>query len=329
LKKKICFFYRKSLRTYSIERAFQVLQKEVRKQFKISNYINKYESKDIFKRVYDIICASFHQADINHLTGDVHYINYLFSKKKTILTIHDIGSYYRLKGLKKLIFWLLWIWLPIKKSSIVTTVSQRIKHEILQVVNINPKKIRVLPVPISKIFKPSKKVFNKNKIKILHIGGTENKNLGNHIKALKNRNISFELVVICSNPKDVRKMLKNVDFKFTIISNLSLKKIYQQYISSDILLFASLYEGFGLPIIEAQAVGRPVITSHRSPMKETANGSACLVNPNNPSSIYAGLEKVIKSKKYRKSLVAAGFQNAKKFNAQTVARNYIDLYKKF
>ena len=179
-----------------------------------------------------------------------------------------------------------------------------------------------------KIYKPSIKIFNSKKIRILHIGSTKNKNLKNHIEALKNRNISFELVIICSDPKNVKNLLKSVNFKYLIFSNLSLKNMYQQYKLCDILLFSSLYEGFGLPIIEAQAVGRPVVTSNYGSMKEISNRSACLVNPKDPSSIYAGLEKIIKNKKYRDSLVFKGFNNVRRFGAQKIGRDYTNLYKK-
>ena len=104
--------------------------------------------------------------------------------------------------------------------------------------------------------------------------------------------------------------------------------MYQQYRLCDILLFCSLYEGFGLPIIEAQAVGRPVITSNYGAMKEISNGSACLVNPKDPNSIYSGLKKIVKNKKYRESLVFKGFRNVKRFSAQKIGRDYVNLYKK-
>ena len=82
-----------------------------------------------------------------------------------------------------------------------------------------------------------------------------------------------------------------------------------------------------MPIIEAQAVGRPVVTSNYGTMKEISNKTTCLVNPNDPSSIYAGLEKIIKNKKYRDSLVVKGFENVKRFKAQKIGRDHINLYK--
>ena len=328
MKKEIKYFFRKPTNSCSIERVFRDIKTEVSKEFRIGYYINRFKTEGVLKRTYDIIYSSLNQSDINHVTGDVHYLTYFLSKRKTILTIHDIGTYYRLKGLKKLIFWIFWIWLPIQRCSVITTDSRTIKHEILKVTNCEAKKIKVLYAPVCEIYKPSIKIFNNKKVKILHVGSTDNKNLKNHVEALKNRNISFELVIICSDPKNVRNILKSVNFKFSIFSNLSLKNVYRQYKLCDILLFSSLYEGFGLPIIEAQAVGRPVVTSNYGSMKEISNGSACLVNPKDPSSIYAGIEKIIKNKKYRDYLVAKGFKNVERFKAQKIGRDYVSLYKK-
>ena len=148
------------------------------------------------------------------------------------------------------------------------------------------------------------------------------------LKILKAMIVFFALVIICSDPKNVRNILKSVNFKFSIFSNLSLKNVYRQYKLCDILLFSSLYEGFGLPIIEAQAVGRPVVTTNYGSMKEISNGSACLVNPKDPSSIYAGIEKIIKNKKYRDYLVAKGFKNVERYKAEKIGRDYVNLYKK-
>ena len=223
MKKEIKYFFRKPTNSCSIERVFRDIKTEVSKEFRIGYYINRFKTEGVLKRTYDIIYSSLNQSDINHVTGDVHYLTYFLSKRKTILTIHDIGTYYRLKGLKKLIFWIFWIWLPIQRCSVITTDSRTIKHEILKVTNCEAKKIKVLYAPVCEIYKPSIKIFNNKKVKILHVGSTDNKNLKNHVEALKNRNISFELVIICSDPKNVRNILKSVNFKFSMYSGVQLR----------------------------------------------------------------------------------------------------------
>ena len=99
---------------------------------------------------------------------------------------------------------------------------------------------------------------------------------------------------------------------------------YQQ---SDIILFPSLYEGFGLPIIEGQKAGRPVITSNISPLSDIAGGAAHLVNPLDHLSIRKGVQKVIDDNEYRESLCVAGLKNVKKYSSEKIAEAYLELYK--
>jgi len=98
------------------------------------------------------------------------------------------------------------------------------------------------------------------------------------------------------------------------------------YRECDLVVFASSYEGFGLPILEANATGRPVVTSNVCSMPEVAGGAACLVDPFDVASIRAGVNRVLSDPAYRESLIVAGFENAKRFGAARIARAYADVY---
>jgi glycosyltransferase involved in cell wall biosynthesis len=93
------------------------------------------------------------------------------------------------------------------------------------------------------------------------------------------------------------------------------------------LVFASIYEGFGLPIVEAQATGRPVVTSTTCSMPEVAGSAACLVNPFDVASIREGIVKVIDDQAYRDELVRLGFENVKRFRADYISAQYGKIYK--
>jgi glycosyltransferase involved in cell wall biosynthesis len=81
-----------------------------------------------------------------------------------------------------------------------------------------------------------------------------------------------------------------------------------------------------MPIIEAQWVERPVVTSNCSSMPEVAGDSACLVNPYDVKSIRCGLRRVIEDVAYRESLIERGRKNRERFSLNAVARQYLSLY---
>jgi glycosyltransferase involved in cell wall biosynthesis len=85
------------------------------------------------------------------------------------------------------------------------------------------------------------------------------------------------------------------------------------------VVFPSLYEGFGLPIVEAQAVGRPVITSNLWSMPEIAGEGACIVDPYDVQSIKSGLMRVINDTEYRENLINKGFENVRRFDEEKIA----------
>jgi glycosyltransferase involved in cell wall biosynthesis len=82
-----------------------------------------------------------------------------------------------------------------------------------------------------------------------------------------------------------------------------------------------------MPITEANAIGRPVVTSRIEPMVSVAGGAACLVDPYDPMSIRSGILRVIEDRHYREVLVRLGFENAKRFSAEAVAQSYMAVYR--
>jgi glycosyltransferase involved in cell wall biosynthesis len=127
--------------------------------------------------------------------------------------------------------------------------------------------------------------------------------------------------------REQHSLLRERGLEFESFENLSRAEVVTLYQECDLVLFSSLYEGFGMPILEGQAVGRPVLTSDRSPMREVAGGGALLVDPEDVNSIRDGLEKLLRDPELREELVERGFENVKHYTAEAVASQYADLYR--
>jgi glycosyltransferase involved in cell wall biosynthesis len=265
------------------------------------------------------------KSDIYHITGHIHYIALIFPRKNTVLTIHDLVILKIRKGLRRYILKKLFFDLPVKRLKYITAVSENTKKEIVFFTGCDEKKIRVIENPLQEHFYlAKKKEFNSSCPEILQIGTTDNKNLENLIKALNK--IECRLRIIGEITNETIALLKKHEINYTNDTNLNDSEIRNEYESADILAFCSTYEGFGLPIIEAQAMQTPVITSNKSPLKEVSGGAAVLVNPDDYSDIGRGLMKIIKNEHLRASIVKNGLENVKRFEAKFIAGLYEKLY---
>lgn len=325
---KVTHFHRRPrpLGNFSIESYFEGIRTLAPADISITKFTSRYFSNGVIKRIYNIVEAFFHQSDINHITGDVHFLTVLMAKKKTILTIHDCGLLKGLKGLKYWLTKLFWFTLPVSHAAIVTVNSEYTKQDLLTYVDKHPDQIKVIHIFIKDHFRSFPKNFNAIKPVILQIGTAANKNLLRVIPALEGIPCTFNILGKIN--EEVKTMLSTHRIDFTVIdraiTDLELLDLYKE---SDILCFVSTLEGFGMPIIEANAVGRVVLTSNVTSMPEIAADAAHLVDPYDIQSIKTGFLKLIQDESYRKLLIENGYRNIKRFDKKVIANQYFDLYR--
>lgn len=291
----------------------------------VSVCVNRFFSRGIVGRLADALRVLRYQGDVNHVTGDVHYLTYFLSRHRTVLTILDCVSLERARGYRFWILWFFWFWLPVNRSVVIPVISESTRRQLLDYVRCDPSKVRVIYCNVSDEFTPASLRFNSKCPRILHVGTTANKNLNGHVVALAG--MPCLLVIIGALNADQRHDLERHGVAYENHVGLSREELLAQYRRCDLVLFASTYEGFGLPIVEAQAVGRPVITSRLWSMPEVAGNGACLVDPYDIESIRSGVQRVIMDATYRESLIQAGFHNVKRFRTEVIAAYYADLYR--
>lgn len=320
------FMRRPRANAFSMERLFEDVRAHLPPDCAVKVHTCRNFSTGLWGRLQDIWLARQNQGEVNHVTGDVHYLTFLLEKRRTILTIHDFVLLGRLKGLTRLLVWFLWYWLPIKRSAAVVVISESTKRQLLDEVHCPPDKIQVVHNNVSDEFRPVAKTFDMQRPRILQIGTKKNKNVERVIQALEGMNAVLVVIGPLSVPQ--RALLKRHRIAFENYVGISRGELLQQYVACDVIVFTSTYEGFGLPIVEANAVGRPVVTSNLSSMPEVAGDAACLIDPFDVVSIRKGIERVVCDEDYRNSLVESGLKNAEKFSANAVAMKYAEVYRR-
>ncbi len=309
-----------------MENLFNIIVQHLPSDISATKLRMPFPSRGFFKRFWNIIWVCFHRGAVNHVTGEVHYIVMALPGRRTVLTIHDCGSVIgKVRSLKYWLYKYIWFVWPIRRARIVTVISEKTKRDVMEMTNCPEEKIVVIPNCIDPRFVPKEKVFNTAKPRLLQIGFMHNKNIPRLAAALNG--IPCHLHIVGKPDEETIKALKENRIEYTHNYNLSFDEMLEEYHKSDIVTFASVQEGFGVPILEAQAVGRVLITSNISPMKEVSGGAAMLVDPFDVSSIRNGILEVINNEVLRKDLIRRGFENVARYSPTSIAEQYAKLYR--
>lgn len=268
------------------------------------------------------------RTDILHITGDINFAALAWPKwksnrPKVVLTIHDIGIIKELSGLKRWLMKTIWIDWPLSCIDHLVVVSDATKKSIMQEAPwFKASKITVIPTVIPSHFKRREKEPNNIKTIALHIGLASNKNLKGHAKAISG--LDVHLRIIGEPSKEDHEILREQNVDYSWASGLTNDEMQAEYANADMLLFASTLEGFGMPILEAQIVGVPVITSNISPMKDIAGKGAILVDPHDVTSIKSGVLELLENPTQVEKFTST--TNPLRFEASNSAQMLSELY---
>ena len=340
----------------STEEFFLFVDRDPKKDENLKREINKLELKDNFK----IVFLDFPNRFIWNFWGlpryfkknpvDIFHTQYIApfglpQKTKLVLTIHDISFNFFPQYIKKSDLFFLKTLLPrsICRADKILTVSQSERKNIIDFYKIPPEKVDFAYNGVDfERFSQSHSKEQKEKVRrkynlpekfVLYIGTFQpRKNIPVLIEAIKELNISL---VLAGNKKahNFDKRIEEAIEK----NNLSAQVIFPGWVSEEdkpILLqmatcfvFPSLYEGFGIPVIEAMAAGTPVVCSDIPVLREVG-GEAALFCPSQKSSVFAeNIKKIMANSGWRDNLIQKGEEVARKFTWQKMAEKIWEIYK--
>lgn len=311
---------------YSIEGYFQRVSQSLQSLgVEVANHTSPYPSQGVLPRLKIVRFARRHQGDITHISGDIHFAALGTDPRRTVVTVHDCGRLHQLQGMAREILRQFWFQLPLQRVAAVTVISQAAKDDLLTwVPDLDPARIQIVPVSISAAFRFSAKPFDPQQPRILQVGTAPNKNIARLAAALEG--LEATLVVIGKLSPELEAVLARHRIRVENHRDISEQQVVELYEGADLLAFVSTLEGFGMPILEAQTVGRPVLTSNISSMPDVAGGAALLVDPLSVESIRAGLRRLIDEAPLREQLVARGQQNVRRFSSDAIAAQYLEIY---
>lgn len=311
-------------------------------------------SEKLYGERYFPVRAAWMQAvlpgSLRRVRPDVcHFPNYLapiFSDCPYVVTIHDMTLFItpRFHRFKKLVLDRTLIPHVARKASSIITVSRSARDDIVRYLKVPRSKVRVVMNAVSPAFH---RVTDEAIIKavhahyglhvpyILYVGTIEpRKNLVRLIQAfaqLKKRGLPHKLVLV-GQPgwrcepiyAEVEKQSLQREVIFT--GYVRFEDLPALYSGAESMAFPSLYEGFGLPVLEAMACGTPVVTSVSSSLAEVAGDAALLVDPYSVREITEALHRIHTNRGIASDLSEKGFERAAHFTWENAARSTLELY---
>lgn len=311
---------------HSIERVFATIVRHLPPDIEAQLVVLSGRTRGPMARIQLLIKAFNRTPAVHHVTGDIHFLVFVLPWRRTVLTVHDLIHLGELRGLRSYLYRMIWFVLPCKFAAAITVVSERTKEDLLnQFPQVAPK-VSVIRNPLPDgLEAPCQHDHRSDTPVLLQVGTGKNKNLEFSIAIA--RRVGAELSILGRLGPGQEQALNESGVTFRLHHDVADEELRCIYSSASVLLFASFEEGFGMPIIEAQACGLPVITSNREPMRSVAGGAAVLVDPDDADAGYEAVSRILTDSRLREMLKAEGFRNAARHHPAAVAEEYAAVYR--
>jgi len=231
-----------------------------------------------------------------------------------------------------------------KHADHIVAISESTKKDLVSIYNIDPDKISVVYQPVSPIYNkaPTANEIAKNKIKYqlpekynLFVGAlTYRKNLLKVLKAytLIPKEDRIPLIVLAGGTQLLKKVKTYIEAhhltsNVRLLGQINFQELPTFYAGAQLTLYPSLYEGFGLPIVESIKMKTPVITAQVSSMPEAGGPGALYIDPNEPQDIADKIMLLDADPDLQNRLVVEGNKYIQKFDAQILTTKLMDIYK--
>jgi glycosyltransferase involved in cell wall biosynthesis len=222
------------------------------------------------------------------------------------------------------------------------TISEFVRQEIIETFHFPPEKVTAIPLGVDNAFTEKseadvsryKEEKNLPDRYILTVGTHEpRKNIATLIRAMMHTKEKYTLVSIgwsgwlnSEFHQEVRRL--NMEERILFLGHVPDDEVALLYSGASLMVYPSLYEGFGLPILEAMACGCPVICSNTSSMPEVAGNAAILVSPKDETGLAEAIDTVMQDREYSKQLIESGHKRAGEFSWDYTAQKTVSIFEK-
>ena len=227
-------------------------------------------------------------------------------------------------------------------ASHILTISEFIRQEIIAEFKVPPEMVTAIPLAPDPMFSPCneadvrniKAKYNLPESYLLFVGILEpRKNINLLIDAMEKADSDISLVLVGWNGWGDKSWMdkiqkKGLAHRIVMTGYLPDEDLKEVYSGATALVYPSLYEGFGLPIVEAMACGCPVICSNTASMPEVAGNAAILIDPFSSDELAEGLEKISNDTEFRQNLMKKGLAQAASFKWEVTARETLELFQR-